>query len=53
MQNLTAERRLDAASIEMLQAFSDFGLRFLAEQCRLWRMLAEIKLERKKLEGRE
>src|SRR5262245_24888968 len=32
--------------IELLQAFSDVGLRFLAEQCRHWQVMAEIELGR-------
>jgi len=37
-ENLTAER-LDVASIEMLQTFSNIGLRCCAEQCRHWQMM--------------
>ena len=45
-ENITAER-LDIASIEMLQTFSDYGLLYFAEQCRHWRKMAEIELERR------
>jgi hypothetical protein len=49
-ENLTAEQ-LDNASVEMLQNYTDFGLRCFAEQCRHWQAMAEIELERRKLEG--
>jgi len=51
-ENLTAEQ-LDNASVDMLQNYSVFGLRCLVEQCRHWQVMAEIELERRKLEGRE
>jgi hypothetical protein len=51
-ESLTTEQ-LDHASVEMLQSYSDFGLRCLAEQCRHWQVMAEIELERRKLEGTE
>jgi hypothetical protein len=46
-ENLTAER-LDVASIEMLKAFSDLGLRCFAEQCRHWQLMVEFELERRR-----
>jgi len=51
-ENLTAER-LDVASIEMLRAFSGFGLRRFIAQCRHWQVMAEFELEERNLEGRE
>ena len=45
-ENLTAEQ-LDNASVEMLQNYTDFGLRCFAEQCRRWQAMAEIELERR------
>ena len=45
-ENLTAEQ-LDNASVEMLQNYTDIGLRSLAEQCRHWQAMAEIELERR------
>jgi len=42
--NLTDEP-LDNASVEMLQKYTDFGLRCFAEQCRYWQAMAEIELE--------
>ena len=51
-ENVTAER-LDVASIEILRAFSDFGLRRFSAQCRHWQMMAEFELEERKLEGRQ
>jgi len=44
--NLTAEQ-LDNASVEMLQNYTDIGLRNFAEQCRHWQAMAEIELERR------
>ena len=44
--NLTAEQ-LDIASVEMLQNYTDVGLRCFAEQCRHWRKMAKIELERR------
>jgi len=46
-ENLTGER-LDVASIEMLKAFSDLGLRCFAEQCRHWQAMVEFELERRR-----
>jgi len=46
-ENLTGER-LDVASVEMLRAFSDIGLRCFAEQCRHWQPMVEFELERRK-----
>ena len=51
-ERLTAEQ-LDHASVEMLQDYSDFGLKLLVKQCRHWPAMAEIELERRKLEGTE
>jgi len=45
-ENLTAEQ-LDIASVEMLQNYTDIGLRNFAEQCRHWQAMAEIELERR------
>ena len=45
-ENLTAEQ-LDIASVEMLQNYTDVGLRNFAEQCRHWQAMAEIELERR------
>jgi hypothetical protein len=50
-ENLTPEQ-LDIASVEMLQNYTDVGLRNFAEQCRHWQAMAEIELERRKMEGR-
>ena len=50
-ENLTADQ-LDNASVEMLQNYTDFGLRCFAEQCRHWQVMAEIVLERRKSEGK-
>ena len=50
-ENVTAEQ-LDIASGEMLQNYTDVGLRNFAEQCRHWQAMAEIELERRKTEGR-
>jgi hypothetical protein len=47
---LTAEQ-LDDASLEMLQTYSDFGLRTFIEECRHWQAMGEIELERRKSEG--
>jgi hypothetical protein len=47
---LTAQQ-LDDASLEMLQDYSDFGLRTFIEECRHWQAMAEIELERRNLEG--
>jgi hypothetical protein len=38
----------DVASIAMLQAFSDLGLRCFAEQCRHWQAMVEFELERRR-----
>src|SRR5262249_51863135 len=46
-ENLTAEQ-LDIASVEMLQNYTDIGLRCFAEQSRHWQAMAEIELERRK-----
>jgi hypothetical protein len=43
---LTAEQP-DGASLEMVQTYSDFGLRTF-EECRHWQAMAEIELERRK-----
>ena len=51
-ENLTAEQ-LDIAAVEMLQNYTDVGLRNFAEQCRHWQAMAEIELERRRSEGRE
>ena len=51
-ENLTAEQ-LDVASIELLRAFSDFGLRRFSAQCRHWQMMAEFELEERKLDWRQ
>jgi hypothetical protein len=51
-ESLTAEQ-LGHDTVEMLQSYSDFGLRCLVEQCRHWQAMAEIELERRKLEGTE
>jgi hypothetical protein len=48
--SLTADQ-LDCASVEMLQSYSDFGLRCFAEQCRHWQVMAEIEKERRALEA--
>jgi len=45
-ENLSAGQ-LDIASVEMLQNYTDFGLRCFAEQCRHWQAMAEIELERR------
>jgi len=45
-ENLTAEQ-LDIAAVEMLQNYTDVGLRNFAEQCRHWQAMAEIELERR------
>jgi hypothetical protein len=50
--SLTADQ-LDNASVEMLQSYSDFGLRCLVEECRHWQAMAEIEQERRKSEGME
>jgi hypothetical protein len=47
---LTAEQ-LDGASLEMVQTYSDFGLRTFIEECRHWQAMAEIELERRKSDG--
>jgi hypothetical protein len=47
---LTVEQ-LDGASLEMLQDYSDNGLRFFSEQCRHCQAMAEIELEGRKSEG--
>jgi hypothetical protein len=46
-KNLTVEQ-LDAASVEMLQNYTDIGLRCFVEQCRHWQAMAEIELGRRK-----
>jgi hypothetical protein len=51
-ENLTAEQ-LDIASVEMLQNYTDVGLRNFAEQCRHCQVMAEIEIERTKSGGRE
>jgi hypothetical protein len=45
-ENLSADQ-LDNASVEMLQNYTDIGLRCFAEQCRHWQAMAEIELERR------
>ena len=50
-ENLTAEQ-LDIASVETLQNYTDVGLRNFAEQCRHWRKMAQIELERRSQRNR-
>jgi hypothetical protein len=49
-ENLSAEQ-LDIASVEMLQNYTDVGLRNFGEQCRHWQVMAEIELDRRRSEG--